>query len=283
MGNLYVVATPIGNLGDFSSRAVETLKQSDIILVEDTRQTIKLLNYFDIKTKMISYHKFNESKRTEEIIKELKSGKNISLVSDAGTPCISDPGYILVKKAKEEGINVIGIPGCSAVITALSISGLDTSSFSFYGFVPTINKDKKELFNKIKHSDVKTKVIYESPKRILKLLMELKQEMPGCVVCLCNELTKLHENSIYGKIEEVYEKMVSNIDAEKGEYVILINNDVVKTDKNKIISLEAKIVEEMKLNNCSLKEAVKKVSDKDNDISKKDVYNAGLNLKNMIR
>ena len=283
MGNLYVVATPIGNLGDFSSRAVETLKQSDIILVEDTRQTIKLLNYFDIKTKMISYHKFNESKRTEEIIKELKSGKNISLVSDAGTPCISDPGYILVKKAKEEGINVIGIPGCSAVITALSISGLDTSSFSFYGFVPTINKDKKELFNKIKHSDVKTKVIYESPKRILKLLMELKQEMPGCVVCLCNELTKLHENSIYGKIEEVYEKMVSNIDAEKGEYVILINNDVVKTDKNKIISLEAKIVEEMKLNNCSLKEAVKKVSDKDNDISKKDVYNAGLNLKNMVR
>lgn len=282
MGTLYVVATPIGNLSDFSPRAIKTLKESDLILVEDTRQTIKLLNHFDINTKMISYHKFNESKRTEEIIEELKLGKNISLVSDAGTPCISDPGYILVKKAREEKIDVIGIPGCSAVITALSIGGLDTSSFCFYGFVPTVTKDKKRLFDRIKYSDIKTKVIYESPKRIIKLLSEIKKEIPGCVVCVCNELTKVHENAVYGKIEEVYEKMSSNVDAEKGEYVILINNEPIRSDATETISLEAKIVEEMKKNSCSLKDAIKKVSDKNEDVSKKDIYNASLNLKNMF-
>lgn len=283
MGTLYVVATPIGNLNDFSPRAIKTLKESDLILVEDTRQTIKLLNHFDIKVKMISYHKFNENKRTEEIIEELKLGKKISLVSDAGTPCISDPGYILVKKAREENINVIGIPGCSAVITALSIGGLDTSSFCFYGFVPTVTKDKKRLFDRIKHSDIRTKVIYESPKRILKSLFELKKEIPGCVVCVCNELTKAHENSIYGKIEEVYEKISSNIDAEKGEYVILINNEPIRSNMNETISLESKIVEEMKKNGCSLKDAIKKVSDKNEEVSKKDIYSASLNLKNMFQ
>lgn len=282
MGTLYVVATPIGNLNDFSPRAIKTLKESDLILVEDTRQTIKLLNHFDIKTKMVSYHKFNESKRTEEVIEELKLGKNISLVSDAGTPCISDPGYILVKKVREENIDVIGIPGCSAVITALSIGGLDTSSFCFYGFVPTVMKDKKHLFDRIKHSDVKTKVIYESPKRILKLLSEIKKEIPGCVVCVCNELTKIHENAVYGKIEEVYEKISSNVDSQKGEYVVLINNEPIRRKMDETISLEAKIVEEMKKNNCSLKDAIKKVSDKNEDISKKDIYNASLNLKNMF-
>ena len=174
MGTLYVVATPIGNLSDFSKRAIDTLKDCDLILAEDTRQTIKLLNHFDIKNKMISYHKYNEKSKSDEIINELKNGKNISLVSDAGTPCISDPGYILIKKARENNIEVIGIPGCSAIIDALSISGLDTSSFTFYGFVPTDNKSKDELFNEIKHSNVKVKVLYESPKRLIKLLENIK-------------------------------------------------------------------------------------------------------------
>ena len=206
MGTLFIVATPIGNLSDFSKRAVETLKECDLILVEDTRQTIKLLNFFEIKKKMVSYHKFNEKERTMEIINDLKNGKNIALVSDAGTPCISDPGYILVKEARENNIKVIGIPGCSAVITALSIGGLDTSSFSFYGFVPTENKAKKQLFNEIKTSKVKTKVIYESPKRIIKTLSELSNDIPECVVSVCSELTKIHEKCIYGKIDEVIKK-----------------------------------------------------------------------------
>ena len=283
MSTLYVVATPIGNLGDFSPRAVETLKNSDLILVEDTRQTIKLLNYFDIKVKMVSYHKFNEKERTMEIIKELKNGKNISLVSDADTPCISDPGYILVEQARLNGIDVIGIPGCSAVITSLSVSGLDTSSFSFYGFVPTEKKSKKELFDDIRESNIKTKVLYESPKRILKLMEELKNSFPGCMVCVCSELTKIHEKSFYGKVEDVLEKMKNYNEIEKGEYVVLISCSKVNKNTEEKISLEAMIIDEMVKNNLTIKDAIKKVNDNNKDISKKELYSAGLNIKNILK
>lgn len=281
MGILYVVATPIGNLNDFSKRAEDTLRESDLILVEDTRQTIKLLNYFDIKVKMLSYHKFNEKERVEEIIKFLNEGKNISLVSDAGTPCISDPGYILIKEALKNNIKVIGIPGCSAVITSLSVSGLDTSSFAFYGFVPTENKAKKELFERIKHSDISTKVIYESPKRIIKLLEYIKKEIPGCVVSVCTELTKIHENTINGKIEEIYEKMKDDPNSLKGEYVVLINNKPLKEEKN-VISTEALLVDLIVKNKCSLKDAIKILNDSNKNLNKKDIYNASLKLKNII-
>lgn len=282
MGTLFIVATPIGNLNDFSPRAIETLKNSDLILVEDTRQTIKLLNHFDIKKKMVSYHKFNESKRTLEVIEDLQNGKNIALVSDAGTPCISDPGYILVKKARECGINVIGIPGCSAVITALSVAGLDTSSFAFYGFVPTENKLKKELFNEIKTSKIKTKVIYESPKRIIKLLTSLNDEIPGCVVSVCSELTKIHERCIHGKIDEVLNIMKEDADSLKGEYVVLISN-APEIVKEKGVSLEAMIIDEMVKNNCSVKEAINIINSNNDKISKKDIYNASLNLKDILK
>ena len=281
MGILYVVATPIGNLGDFSKRAEDTLRESDLILVEDTRQTIKLLNYFDIKVKMLSYHKFNEKERVEEIIKFLNEGKNISLVSDAGTPCISDPGYILIKEALKNNIKVIGIPGCSAVITSLSVSGLDTSSFAFYGFVPTENKAKKELFERIKYSDISTKVIYESPKRIIKLLEYIKKEIPGCVVSVCTELTKIHENTINGKIEEIYEKMKDDPNSFKGEYVVLINNKPLKEEKN-VISTEALLVDLIVKNKCSLKDAIKILNDSNKNLNKKDNYTASLKLKNII-
>ena len=282
MGTLFIVATPIGNLNDFSKRAVETLKECDLILVEDTRQTIKLLNFFEIKKKMVSYHKFNEKERTMEIINDLKNGKNIALVSDAGTPCISDPGYILVKEARENDIKVIGIPGCSAVITALSIGGLDTSSFSFYGFVPTENKAKKQLFNEIKTSKVKTKVIYESPKRIIKTLSELSIDIPECVVSVCSELTKIHEKCIYGKIDEVIKKMKDDPNSSKGEYVILIENEPeIKKENN--ISLEAMIVDEMINKNCSIKEAINNINKNNDNISKKDIYNASLNLKDILK
>ena len=282
MGTLFIVATPIGNLNDFSKRAVETLKECDLILVEDTRQTIKLLNFFEIKKKMVSYHKFNEKERTMEIINDLKNGKNIALVSDAGTPCISDPGYILVKEARENDIKVIGIPGCSAVITALSIGGLDTSSFSFYGFVPTENKAKKQLFNEIKTSKVKTKVIYESPKRIIKTLSELSIDIPECVVSVCSELTKIHEKCIYGKIDEVIKKMKDDPNSSKGEYVILIENEPeIKKENN--ISLEAMIVDEIINKNCSIKEAINNINKNTDNISKKDIYNASLNLKDILK
>ena len=278
MGKLYVVATPIGNLTDFSPRAIKTIEESDYILVEDTRCTIKLLNHFNIKKKMLSYHKFNEREKVSSIIKDLESGKNISLLSDAGTPCISDPGYILINEARKNCIEVIGIPGCSAVITALSISGLDTSSFSFYGFVPTENKQKKILFDDIKHSNIKTKVIYESPKRILKLLDYISKEIPGCAVCVCSELTKIHEKSIYGDIEEVYNKLSGNPNTLKGEYVVLISNEVEK-EKINDISIEAMIVDKVIKENISIKEAINILNNENKDISKKEIYNASLNLK----
>ncbi len=282
MGILYVVATPIGNLSDFSPRAIETLKNTDYILAEDTRQTIKLLNHFNIKKKMVAYHKFNEREKVERILSDLQNGMNISLVSDAGTPCISDPGYILISEARKNNIEVIGVPGCSAVITALSIGGLDTSSFTFYGFVPTDNKPKKALFDEIKYSKVKTKVLYESPKRILKLLEEMKKEIPGCMVCVCSELTKVYERSISGKIENVYDNLKDNFDTLKGEYVILISNDPIKKEDSKI-SIEALIVDMVVKNGMSIKEAVNTINKEKTDYSKKDIYNAGLNLKDILK
>lgn len=282
MGTLYVVATPIGNLDDFSKRGINTLASSDIILAEDTRQTLKLLNHFNIKTKMISYHKFNEMKRVSEIIDYLMQGKNIALVSDAGTPCISDPGYILVKEAKKNKIEVLTIPGCNAVISALSVSGLDTSSFTFYGFVPTDNKERKKLFDEIKYSKVKTKVLYESPKRIVKLLEDLKQEFPNSLVSVCHELTKIHEKTIYGSIDEVYESVVNDSSLSRGEYVLLISNDAMEKKQSKS-SIESLLIDEMIKNDFTLKEAIASVNKKYDDLSKKDIYNASLNLKNILK
>lgn len=282
MGTLFVVATPIGNLSDFSLRGIETLKTCDYILAEDTRQTIKLLNHFEIKNKMVSYHKFNEEKKSVSVIEDLKNGKNIALVSDAGTPCISDPGYILVKHARENNIKVASVPGCSAVIAALSAGGLDTSTFTFYGFVPTENKPRKELFESIKHSNIKTKVVYESPKRIIKLLKELKDEMPGCVICVASEITKVHESYEYGKIEDVYEKMKDNPDSLKGEYAILIQNEK-EDEKESAISIEAMLVDIIIKEKRTIKDAIKILNEKQKDISKKDIYNASLNLKEILK
>lgn len=173
-------------------------------------------------------------------------------------------------------------PGCSAVITSLSVSGLDTSSFAFYGFVPTENKAKKELFERIKHASVKTKVIYESPKRIIKLLEYIKKEIPGCVVSVCTELTKVHEHTIHGKIEEVYEKMKDDPNSLKGEYVVLINNEREKENESDV-SVEALLVDLIIKNKCSLKEAIKLLNEENKDLSKKDIYNASLNLKNILK
>ena len=231
---------------------------------------------------MVSYHKFNEEKKSVSVIEDLKSGKNIALVSDAGTPCISDPGYILVKHARENNIKVASVPGCSAVIAALSAGGLDTSTFTFYGFVPTENKPKKELFESIKHSNVKTKVVYESPKRIIKLLKDLKDEMPGCVICVASEITKVHESYEYGKIEDVYEKMKDNPDSLKGEYVILIQNEK-EDEKENAISIEAMLVDIIIKEKRTIKDAIKILNEKQKDISKKDIYNASLNLKEILK
>lgn len=200
MSTLYVVATPIGNLKDISSRCLETLRNCDYIIAEDTRHTLKLLSHYDIRKKLVSYHEHNEISRSEEIINDLKNNNvKVALVTDAGTPCISDPGYMIINKAREAGIEVLGIPGASAVITALSISGFEINSFVFYGFLSRENKERKIAFENIKKSKEEIFVLYESPKRIKKLLEDLSLEFPNADVCVCCDLTKLHEKTLWRK------------------------------------------------------------------------------------
>jgi len=283
MGTLYVAATPIGNLNDVTPRLLEILKSVDLIAVEDTRQTIKLLNHFKIKNKMVAYHKFNEKNKTNSIIEDLKNGKNVALVSDAGTPCISDPGYILVKEARKNNIEVIGIPGPSAIITALSISGIDTSSFSFIGFLPTDNKRITEEIEKISNSKIKTFIIYESPKRLVKLVERLKENFKNSKIFIASDLTKIHERGFYGNIDTVYETIKNDPKIEKGEYVVVLEKeDNKKEDIELEYSLEAMLVDIIVKENCRLKEAIKILNNTNKELKKNNIYEASLNLKKII-
>lgn len=279
MGTLYVVATPIGNLEDITKRAITTLKEVDIILCEDTRHSLKLLNHYEIKNKLISYHKFNETERTTAIINYLKQGKNIALITDAGTPCISDPGYILIKEAKINNINTVPIGGISALVTALSISGLDTNNFTFYGFFPRETKQKKELIKNIKTSNINTFVFYESPKRIIKTLEYIEQNLDNIKISLSSDLTKLHEKNYYGQIEHVIAELKANENATKGEYTFVIEKDYIEKQETNL-SLEAQLIDIAIKNNTSLKEAINILNETTN-YKKKDIYNANLNLKNI--
>ena len=283
MGTLYVVATPIGNLNDISIRALDVLKNVDLIACEDTRQSLKLLNHYEIKKKLIAYHKFNEKGKSSSIIEDLKNGKDVAIITDAGTPCISDPGYILVKEAQESNIKVIGIPGPSATVTALSVSGLDTSEYSFIGFMSTDNKKFNEQIEKMRNSEIRTFIIYESPKRIVKLFEKLKESFPNANSFIASDLTKIHERSFYGKIEDVYNIISNDPNIEKGEYAIIIEKEKEdnKEDEEENFSLEAIIIDTVVKEKCSIKDAIKIISDK-NKIRKNDLYEASLNLKNII-
>ncbi len=284
MSKLYIVPTPIGNLKDMTERAIETLKDSDLILAEDTRHTQKLLNYFDIKTNQISYHKFNEKQRTEEIISEiLTDEKKVSLVTDAGTPCISDPGFELVKRAREEGIEVIGLTGASAVTVALSIAGIDTYQFAFYGFLPRKKGELEGAINKILNNPIKTFVVYESPKRIITLVEMLKEQMPNLTLCVLKELTKLHEKTFYGHVDVVLEQLNGNDDVEKGEYVVVgYNNDYTEKDEAGVkVNIHGIIFDKLINKNYTLKEAVNEVVE-EKLASKNDAYKASLEIKKFI-
>jgi len=213
---LYIVSTPIGNLKDITLRAIETLKQVDIIAAEDTRRTRILLNHYDIKNKVISYNDYNKNRRIPHLIKILKENKSVALVSDSGTPGISDPGYNLINEAIENDIKVIPVPGPTAVISALVCSGLPTDSFEFHGFLLKKEKKKIEFLKNI----TKTTIVYESPYRIEKTLKLLDDVIPDAKVCLARELTKRFEEFIRGTPEEIIKK-IGNIKI-KGEIVLVI-------------------------------------------------------------
>lgn len=281
MGILYIVATPIGNLDDITKRALDILNSVDLIACEDTRTSSVLLKHFGIVKKLVSYHKFNEKGKSNSLIDDLKKGKNIALISDAGCPCISDPGGILVHEAVLNNIEVIAIPGASATITSLMCSGMDTTSFSFYGFLDRENKKMVNELEKIKNDSCNIAIIYESPKRIIKTLEKVRDVLNNPFICLCNDLTKKFEKKYYGKVDEVLKELKSNPNSELGEYVLLIEKSKETIDNSESISCESMIVDEMIKNDCTMKDAIKLVSDK-YKINKNIVYNASLKLKNMF-
>lgn len=283
MGTLYVVATPIGNLGDITFRAVEILKMVDAILCEDTRCSLKLCNHFNINKPLYAYHKFNENAKKNFYIEELKKGKNLALISDAGTPCISDPGYILVKEARMNNIKVVPIGGISAVISALSVGGIDTSSFAFFGFFPREKRDQESLITKLKDMKVASFIFYESPKRILKTFKFLNEKVPDSLVCLGSDITKLHEKFYYGKVLDVLKQLEENPNSELGEYTLILENpylDKIKEEEGKL-SLEAMLVDILINEKVTLKEAVLLCKKLNPNLKKKDLYQAMLNLKDL--
>jgi 16S rRNA (cytidine1402-2'-O)-methyltransferase len=285
MGKLYVVATPIGNLKDITLRAIEVLKNCPIIAAEDTNHTKILLKRYEIENKtIISYHKYNEEKRVKLFL-DLLINKNldIALVSDAGTPCISDPGYQIVKAARENNIDVIPIPGPSSLIAALSVSGLPLNTFYFAGFLPKSSNKRIEYLKKMEEKEIETFVIYESPKRIDELLQDILKVFPNSILCVCRELTKTFEKVYYGNIEKVIEEVNKDPYKEKGEYTVIVHwEGEAKKKLRNDISIEALLFDELIKQDLSLKDAIEKVSKKLN-ISKKEVYKASINIKEKIK
>ncbi len=218
--DFYIVPTPIGNLQDITLRTIEVLKSVDLIACEDSRVTQKLLNYYDIKTKCISYHKYNEKERIDEFLSILSSGKKIALVSDAGTPLICDPGSVIVEKLREHGYSLTSLPGANALVTFLSQISREDESFSFVGFLPKTQQKIEEIALEYKYHDF---VFYESPNRIIKTLEYIKNVRPEAKVAYGRELTKIFEEVVVDKIDEVILHLKNNIS--KGEFVCLIFRD----------------------------------------------------------
>ncbi|MGL5150171.1 MAG: 16S rRNA (cytidine(1402)-2'-O)-methyltransferase [Clostridium sp.] len=272
-GKLYLVPTPIGNLGDITYRAVEILKSADFIAAEDTRQTLKLLNHLDIKKSLISYHQHNENGKSEDLMTKIKEGKIVALVSDAGTPGISDPGAVIVKKCIEENIKFEVLPGATAVTTALVYSGLDTTQFMFKGFVPRETKERKILINDIK-DNMETIIMYEAPHRLLSTLTFFRENLGNRNIAACRELTKLHEEIVRGTLDEVIRHFTEK--APRGEFVLVISGK----SKEEIANEEKSQWEDMSISDhiikyidegLSKKDAIKKVA-KERSLPKNEVY-----------
>lgn len=289
MGRLYVVATPIGNLKDISERALETLRNVDLIAAEDTRRTLQLLNFFSIKKHLVSYHKHNEYVRGEELItKIMESDLDVALVSDAGTPCISDPGCILISMARERGVEVIAVPGASAAIAALSISGFVFEQFSFLGFIPRDKKGKERYHDILRTSPVDTFVLYEAGNRIISTLEGIMKILPDSRVFIVNDISKYHEKSYVGSISEVIGQLERNSNSGLGEYTFVIQRQSVDSMDGKevssppCLSVEAMLVDEMIRSSCSMKEAIGVVNSRNRQVSKSEIYKASLRLKEMF-
>ena len=269
-GNLYLVATPIGNLEDITLRAIKVLKDVDIIAAEDTRHTLKLLNHLEIKKPLISYHRHNEEVKTNVLIDRLLEGKNIALVTDAGTPAISDPGEEIVKLAIQNNIEIIPIPGACALINALIVSGLSTREFSFIGFLSTIKKEKKEKLEEVKF-ETRTLILYEAPHKLKGTLEQIFETLGNRNIVLARELTKIHEEFIRGTVSEILDR----IEEIKGEFVILVEGNNISKKDLELSNLKNLSLEEhySRYENQGLdkKEIIKRIA-KDRNVNKNEIY-----------
>lgn len=284
-GTLYIVATPIGNSRDMSARGIQILTDADIIAAEDTRRSMVLLNKLEIRNKLVSNHKFNEHGKAKYFISELQAGKNVAVITDAGTPCISDPGNELIKAAIAEGIPVVGIPGACAAVTALSISGFDLSTFFFYGFLPREAADRRRLLEKMREAATRTWVFYESPKRIMDAVDFFVDAGFQGQLCVCNDLTKLHEMTFRGTPEEVKAQLLDKGNYDKGEFCIVaeLAEDYLFRKQEHTVTPEAMLVDKMIQADCRAKDAIKLVlADENNSYSKNELYAASLRLKELF-
>lgn len=278
-GVLYLCATPIGNLEDITFRVLRTLKEVDLIAAEDTRNSIKLLNHFEIKTPMTSYHEFNKVEKAKVLVDKLLSGKNIAVITDAGTPGISDPGEELVKQCHRAGIKVTSLPGAAACITALTMSGQATRRFAFEAFLPADKQDRKEILSKLEN-ETRTIIIYEAPHRLVRTLKELEQVLGGeRALTICKELTKRYENTFLTTIQEALSYY--DINEPRGEYVLVIagknRDDIIKEKQAVWESMSVKDHVDMYIGQGLDKKEAMKAAAKDRGVSKRDIYQELLN------
>lgn len=272
-GKLYLCATPIGNLEDITFRVIRILKEADIIAAEDTRHSIKLLNHFEIKTPMTSYHEFNKIEKSIYLVQQMKNGLTVALITDAGTPGISDPGEELVKQCFEAGIEVSSVPGAAACITALTMSGLPTRRFCFEAFLPSDKKEKQHILNELK-KETRTIILYEAPHRLVKTLEELKENLGNRTISLCKELTKKFETASKTTFQEALENFSHT--EPKGEYVLVIEGKSRKEleEENQKDWQALSIEEHMafyETKGIEKKEAMKLVA-KDRGTTKREIY-----------
>jgi 16S rRNA (cytidine1402-2'-O)-methyltransferase len=278
-GKLYLVPTPIGNLKDITLRALEILREVDVVAAEDTRQTLKLLNHFEIKKSLISYHKFNEQIKSDKIIELLMEGKSIAVVSDAGTPGISDPGSVIVERCIKENINFEVLPGATAITTALVYSGLDTTKFLFKGFLPRENKERKNVIKELLQSQ-ETLIFYEAPHRLIDTLMFLLDTFGDRKIAVCRELNKLYEEIYRATLKEAVEYF--SVNKPRGEFVLVLEGkklEEIKEEQRGLwinLSIEEHIIKYVN-QGMNKKEAIKLVA-KEREMPKSEVYKFSMDI-----
>lgn len=272
-GMLYLCATPIGNLGDMTSRVADTLRQVDVIAAEDTRNSIRLLSAFDIHTPMTSYHEYNKVEKAVQLIGQMQSGKTVALITDAGTPAISDPGEVLVRMCQEAGITVTSLPGASACITALTLSGLSTRRFCFEGFLPAEKKERREILEELA-GESRTMILYEAPHHLVKTLTDLSEFLGDRKITLCRELTKKFETILPTTISAALEKY--RAEEPRGEFVLVVEGKSREERKREAIAeWESMSIEEhmafYEKTGMDSKSAMKQVA-RDRGVGKREIY-----------